>query len=41
VCDQYGQQMPLYHGRYAQVRELVERDAPANALFYGWPGRNR
>jgi hypothetical protein len=39
VCDQYGQQMPLYQGRFTDVRELVERDAPANALFHGWPGR--
>ena len=35
VCDQHGDQMPQYQGRWDDVREAVYRDAPADTEWHG------
>ena len=36
VFDENGEQVPVYQGRYADMREKLLRDAPEKAVFSNW-----
>ena len=36
--DDAGEQLPLYQGRYKEVRERILRDATENTVFNHWFG---
>lgn len=38
VFDTEGEQLPEYQGYYEDVKALILRDAPPNAVFSYWPG---
>lgn len=36
VFDEYEQQIPEYQGRYEEVKKLILKDAPPEAVFARW-----
>lgn len=37
VCDEHGQQIPAYQGRWTEMREAILRDKPAHVIIEGAP----
>jgi len=40
VFDENGEQLPEYQGSYADIRESILKDAPADAVFAHWTTQN-
>jgi hypothetical protein len=38
VFDEYGEQVPVYQGQYADVKEKILKDAPSGTEFNHWFG---
>lgn len=39
VHDQHGNRMPEYEGKVDVIGKVIERDAPEDTEWYGWPGK--
>lgn len=41
VCDEKGEQLPEYQGKYEDVKDKILADAPSDTEWNGWPGEDK